>query len=54
MEVFNEILDDYSEYCHQRLQAEFGLYSPETYDPIYLYQRYKCRIIEKRARLVFE
>lgn len=54
MELFNEILSDYSEYCHRKLQAEFGAYSQGLYDPIYLYQRYKCRIIEKRARAVFE
>ena len=54
MELFNEILDDYSEYCHRKLQAEFGAYSQESYDPIYLYQRYKCRIIEMRERAVSE
>jgi hypothetical protein len=54
MEIINKILDDYTDYCHQNLTEEFGTYSPGTYDPIYLYQRYKCRIIEKRARVVLE
>jgi len=54
MEFLNEILDDYSEYCHRKLQAEFGSYSQGSYDPIYLYQRYKCRIIDKRVRSVSE
>ena len=54
MRILNEILDDYSEYCHRRLQAEFGAYSQGSYDPIYLYQRLKCRIIEKKARAVSE
>ena len=54
MELFNEILADYSDYCHQKLQAEFGVYSQGSYDPIYLYQRYKCRTIETRARAVSE
>lgn len=54
MEVINKILDDYTDYCHQKLTEEFGAYSLSTYDPIYLYQRYKCRIIERRPRTVLE
>ncbi|MGH8559105.1 MAG: hypothetical protein ACREEM_40850 [Blastocatellia bacterium] len=54
MEITSEILDDYADYCHQRLTEEFGTYSSDKYDPIYLYQRYKCRIIEQRKRTVFE
>lgn len=54
MEIINDILNDYSEYCHQKLTEEFGAYTQASYDPIYLYQRYKCRIIEKRVREIYE
>ncbi len=54
MEVINKILDDYTDYCHQKLTEEFGRYSLGTYDSIYLYQRYKCRIIDKKPRAVLE
>ena len=54
MEVINKILDDYTDYCHQKLTEEFGTYGLGTYDPIYLYQRYKCRIIEKKPRIALE
>tara|TARA_R110000751_G_scaffold192864_1_gene298405 strand:- start:234 stop:428 length:195 start_codon:yes stop_codon:yes gene_type:complete len=54
MEVVNKILDDYTDYCHQKLTEEFGIYSSGTYDPIYSYQRYKCRIIDKKPRIVLE
>ena len=54
MEVINKILDDYTDYCHQKLTEEFGTFSLGTYDPIYLYQRYKCRIIDKRPRIALE
>ena len=54
MEVRNKILDDYTDYCHQKLTEEFGTYSSGTYDPIYSYQRYKCRIIDKKPRTVLE
>lgn len=54
MEVINKILDDYSDYCDQKLTSEFGPYTKGKYDPIYLYQRYKCRIIESRPRIVLE
>lgn len=54
MEVINKILDDYTDYCHLKLTDEFGTYSLGTYDPIYLYQRYKCRIIDKKPRVVLK
>ncbi|OUS72056.1 hypothetical protein B5G52_09385 [Pseudoalteromonas sp. A601] len=52
MVLRNEILNDYSVYCDQKLKSEFGQYSDVNNDPIYLYQRYKCRIIEERQRRV--
>lgn len=54
MEVINRILDDYTDYCHQKLTEEFGTYSLGNYDPIYLHQRYKCRIIDKKPRIAPE
>ncbi len=54
MEITNAILDDYTDYCHQRLTEEFDSYSADRYDPIYLYQRYKCRIIDSRKRKILE
>ncbi len=54
MKIINEILSDYSDYCHQRLIEEFGKYNTADYDPIYLYQRYKCRIIDIKARQICE
>lgn len=54
MEVINKILDDYADYCHQKLTEEFGTYSLGKYDSIYLYQRYKCRIVDKKPRKVLE
>jgi len=54
MEISNNILQDYVEYCSNKLIEEFGSYNSESYDPIYLYTRYKCRIIEQRCRLVKE
>lgn len=54
MEIISEILGDYKEYCHQKLTGEFGASYQGSHDPIYLYHRYKCRIIEKRTRAVRE
>ena len=54
MELVNEILDDYTKYCRDELVTEFGTYQTGSYDPIYLYQRYKCRIISNVARTVKE
>lgn len=54
MKVINKILDDYTDYCHQKLTEEFGTYSLGAYDPIYLYQRYKCRILDNKPRTVLE
>lgn len=54
MEIKNEILEDYTNYCHQKLIQEFGKYNKKNYDSIYLYQRYKHRIIEQKKRNIFE
>ena len=54
MQLFNEILNDYTDYCHQKLLCEFGSYDSSQYDSVYLYQRYKCRIIDVRPRQVLE
>ncbi len=54
MEIINEIILDYSMYCDRKIIDEFGTYDDSRYDPIYLYQRYKYRIIEARKRIVLE
>lgn len=54
MELINEICSDYSAYCCEKLDEEFGSHQLESYDPIYLYQRYKVRLIEVRERNVLE
>lgn len=54
MNLKNELITDYTSYCEQKITKEFGAYSFDTYDPIYLYERYKCRIIEPRKRNVVE
>jgi len=54
VKITNEILDDYSAHCHQMLIDEFGSYNQKEYDPIYLYQRYKCRVITSNKRVTFE
>lgn len=46
MELINEVLKDYSAYCHNKLIEEFGHYDSSKYDSIYWYQRYKHRIID--------
>ncbi|PSU86968.1 hypothetical protein C0W42_18570 [Photobacterium kishitanii] len=54
MEVRNEILNDYREHCYSKLVNEFGVNKVEEADAIYLYQRFKCRIIPQKERVVFE
>lgn len=54
MNINNEILLDYSEHCHRILTTEFGAHDANKYDPIYLYERYKCRIINMRSREIHE
>ncbi|GIU17228.1 hypothetical protein [Shewanella sp. MBTL60-112-B1] len=54
MELRNEILDDYTRYCERKILEEFRAKTPNQYDPIYSYQRYKCRIIESMPREVKE
>lgn len=46
MELINEVLKDYSDYCHIKLIEEFERYDSSKYDSIYWYQRYKYRIID--------
>lgn len=54
MEIKNEILKDYEDYCHKKLISEFGNYKAGTDGPIHLYQRYKYRIIYAQPREVIE
>jgi hypothetical protein len=54
MELVDEILKDYSDYCHSKLIDAFGSYDTNQYDPIYWYQRYKHRIIDNRPRELVE
>ncbi|MUL15778.1 hypothetical protein [Aliivibrio fischeri] len=54
MELRNEILDDYTCYCERKISEEFQAKTLSQYDPIYSYQRYKCRIIESIPREVKE
>ena len=54
MKIQNDILDDYTNYCKKKLLQAFGNYDDYQYDPIYLYQRYKCRINEPKKRLIKE
>ncbi|MFV5592797.1 hypothetical protein [Acinetobacter junii] len=54
MEIKNEIISDYEEYCKNKLKNEFGSSYIEKDDSIYNYQRFKCRIIDVRPRLVIE
>lgn len=54
MELRNEILDDYTLYCERKIREEFRAKTSTQYDPIYSYQRYKCRIIESIPREVKE
>lgn len=48
MEFINNVLNDYSDYCHNKLIEEFESYDLSKYDPIYWYQRYKYRIIDPK------
>ena len=53
MELVNEIVVDYKEYCRQKLLQKFGVDKTEYIDdPMYLYQLYKCRLIQQRPRQV--
>ncbi|MCE6006355.1 hypothetical protein [Acinetobacter soli] len=54
MEIKNEILEDYSQYCHQKLISEFGNYKADDNNPMHLYHRYKYRIIDAHPRQVIE
>ncbi|HDM8218922.1 hypothetical protein HPK20_10675 [Vibrio fluvialis] len=54
MELRNEILDDYTRYCERKILDEFKVDTPTHYEPIYSYQRYKCRIIDSIPREVKE
>ncbi len=48
MELINEVLKDYSDYCHNKLLEEFECYDSSKYDSVYWYQRYKHRIIDSK------
>jgi hypothetical protein len=48
LELINEVLNDYSDYCHSKLIEEFKCYDSSKYDSIYWYQRYKHRIIDAK------
>lgn len=54
MEIKNEIVNDYEDYCHQKLISEFGNYQGDKHDAIKLYHRYKYRIINTCPREVIE
>ncbi|EJS2611616.1 hypothetical protein NW622_004263 [Vibrio alginolyticus] len=54
MEVKNEVISDYTDYCYEQLNREFTRCNIQKSDAIYLYQRFKCRIIPQRERLVNE
>ncbi|CZF79658.1 hypothetical protein [Grimontia marina] len=54
MEVNNDILSDYIDYCYQQLNHEFINCNIRKSDAIYLYQRFKCRIVPQRVRGINE
>lgn len=54
MEIKNEIVSDYEDYCHKKLTSEFGSFKPGKHNPMHLYQRYKYRIINPIPRQVKE
>ncbi|QPK04000.1 hypothetical protein LWM38_15705 [Vibrio kanaloae] len=54
MEVKNDVLSDYIDYCYEQLNREFINCNIQKSDAIYLYQRFKCRIIPQRVRVINE
>lgn len=52
--LINNILEDYTNYCRLTLEDEFTEYKPTKDDPILDYQRYKYRILSSRPREVIE
>lgn len=54
MEVKNNILSDYVDYCYEQLNREFINCNIQRSDAIYLYQRFKFRIIPQRVRAIKE
>lgn len=54
MEISNDIIEDYSNYCHKYLIKSFGCYDTSCDDPIYWYERYKYRVIPPQKRDVIE
>lgn len=54
MELKNEILKDYEEYCHQKLISLFGNYKINNQNSMKLYQRYKHRILKVCPRMVIQ
>ncbi|EPF7979288.1 hypothetical protein [Vibrio harveyi] len=54
MDVKNNVLSDYIDYCYEQLNREFINCNIQKSDAIYLYQRFKCRIIPQRVRTIKE
>lgn len=54
MELKNEILKDYEQYCHQKLIDEFGYYKSDAQTAMKLYHRYKHRMLKICPRKVIE
>lgn len=54
MKLVNEIIEDYSDHCERILRREFTDYPSIACDPIYLHERYLCRIIQPKKRAVLE
>lgn len=54
MEIKNELVEDYEDYCHQKLINEFGNYKNGSHSPMHLYHRFKYRIIDARPREIIE
>ncbi|WP_159820749.1 hypothetical protein [Colwellia sp. 20A7] len=54
MELVNEVLKDYANYCHDKLIEEFKGYDYTKFDSIYWYERYKYRIIDSKKRKIVE
>lgn len=54
MEINNDIVSDYEDYCYKKLTSEFGSFKLGIHNPMHLYQRYKYRIINPIPRQVKE
>ncbi|WP_179998034.1 hypothetical protein [Acinetobacter sp. YH12239] len=54
MQINNDIVSDYEDYCYKKLTSEFGSFTLGKHNPMHLYQRYKYRIINPILRQVKE